>query len=133
MNMSLTDDTRTIAHLFGDAVEQMGKLLQNEAALAQAEISEKLTVATQGLILLVIAAVLAIPVLVVLLIGVALWFSQVGLTPVAAHFLAALAGAIVSIIIALLGKKLLSPKNLKPDTTLHQLRRDVAAVRDIVR
>jgi hypothetical protein len=132
MNMSLSDDTHTIARLFGDAVEQMGKLLQNEAALAQAEISEKLTVATQGLILLVMAAVLAIPVLVVLLIGVAIWFSELGLSPVAAHFLAALAGAIVSIIAAVVGKKLLSPKNLKPVTTLHQLRRDAAAVMDIV-
>jgi hypothetical protein len=131
--MSLTDETRTIAQLCGDAVEQMGKLLQNEAALAQAEISEKLATATHGLILLVIAAVLAIPVLVVLLIAVALWFSQLGFSPVAAHFLAAFAGAIVSIIAAILGKKLLSPKNLTPDTTLHQLRRDVAAAKDIVR
>jgi hypothetical protein len=54
--------------------------------------------------LVVAAGVLAIPVLVVLLIGVALWFSQLGFSPIAAHFLAAFAGAIVSLIVGLIGK-----------------------------
>lgn len=38
--MSLASDVRTAAHLFGNAVEQLGKLVQNEAELAQAEMSD---------------------------------------------------------------------------------------------
>ncbi len=38
--MSISDDVRTIPALFGDAIEQLGKLVQNEVQLARAELTE---------------------------------------------------------------------------------------------
>ena len=76
------------------------------------------------------AAILAVPVLVVLLIAVALWMNQLGVSLVASYFLSALLGAVVSAIIGLIGASRLSAVTLRPDETLHQLRRDVAAVRN---
>ena len=40
--MSLSSDIRSIPELFGDAIAQLGKLVQNEAQLARAEISQKI-------------------------------------------------------------------------------------------
>ena len=46
--MSLSEDFNAIPKLFGDAVEQLGKLVQNEAQLARAELSQKITQAGIG-------------------------------------------------------------------------------------
>ncbi len=54
--------------LFGDAVEQLGKLVQNETQLAKAELTQKITQAGIGAAYIGGAAILFIPVLVVLLI-----------------------------------------------------------------
>lgn len=66
--MSLSNDLRSIPALFGDAVEQLGKLVSNEVQLARAEISEKVAQAGLGVAYVAGAGVLLIPVLVVLLI-----------------------------------------------------------------
>ena len=64
--MALSDDLHTIPRLVGDTFEQLGKLVQNEVQLARAEVSEKLAQAAMGAAYLGAAAVLFIPVLVVL-------------------------------------------------------------------
>ena len=131
--MSLSSDMRSIPELFGDAVEQLGKLVQNEVQLARAELSEKLTQAGMGVAYLGAAAILVIPVLVVLLITLALWFAQMGMSPVTAHLLAAAIGAGLSAIMAFLGMSYLKPENLKPKVTMREVERDVAAAKEIVR
>ena len=59
--MSLSDDFRTIPALFGDAIEQLGKLVHNEVQLARARISEKVTQAGTGIAYVAAAGVLMIP------------------------------------------------------------------------
>jgi hypothetical protein len=39
--MAISEDLHAIPKLFGDAVEQLGKLVQNEAQLAKAELAER--------------------------------------------------------------------------------------------
>src|SRR4029078_1626981 len=119
--MSLSDDLYTIPRLFGDAVEQLGKLVQNEAKLARAEISQKITQAGIGAAYVIGAAILCIPVLVVLLIALALWLIQLGLSPIAAHLASAAGGAAISGILALIGSSYLKPENLKPKVTISQI------------
>jgi hypothetical protein len=131
--MSLSDDIRVIPGLFGDAVEQLGKLVQNEVNLAQAEMSQKITQAGMGAAYLVGAAVLAIPVLVVLLIALALWLTQVGLFPVTAYLVSAACGATGSAILAMVGKTYLNPENLKPKVTLQQVNRDLITAKELAR
>src|SRR3982074_2226602 len=113
MSMSLPNDLNDIPRLFGNAVEQLGKLVQNEAQLARAELAEKVTQAGIGAAYLAGAAALFVPVLVLVLIAFALWLVQMGLSPAAAHFAAAAVGAGVSGVLAMVGMNRLKPENLK--------------------
>ena len=61
--MGLSDDLHSIPRLVGDAVEQLAKLVQNEAQLARTELSEKLAQAGTGAAYLAAAGIFAIPVL----------------------------------------------------------------------
>jgi uncharacterized membrane protein YgcG len=131
--MSLSDDLHTIPKLFGDAVEQLGKLVQNEAQLARAEISQKITQAGIGAAYVIGAAVLCIPVLVVLLIALALWLTHLGLAPVLAHLAAAGCGAAISVVLAMVGMSYLNAENLRPKVTIRQVERDVATAKELAR
>jgi hypothetical protein len=131
--MALSDDLHTIPRLFGDAVEQLGKLVQNEVELAKAELSQKITQAGIGAAYIGGAAVLCIPVLVVALIAIALWLVQLGLSPVAAYFAAAGLGAVLCVILAMVGMSYLKPDNLKPRATIQEVGRDVATAKELAR
>jgi hypothetical protein len=131
--MALSDDLHSIPRLFGDAVEQLGKLVQNEAQLAKAELSQKIMQAGIGAAYVGGAAVLSIPVLVVFLIALALWFTQLGLSPVAAHFAAAGVGAVLCGILAMMGLSYLKAENLKPKATMQEVARDVATAKELAR
>jgi hypothetical protein len=131
--MALSNDLNAIPRLFGDAVEQLGKLVQNEVQLARAELSQKVTQASIGAAYIVGAAILGIPVLVVLLIALALWLNQLGLSPAVAHLAAAACGAVVSAILAMVGMSRLKPENLKPKVTMQQVERDVATAKELTR
>jgi hypothetical protein len=131
--MALSNDLHTIPKLFGDAVEQLGKLVQNEAQLAKAELSQKITQIGIGAAYVGGAAILCIPVLVLLLIALALWLTQLGLGPIAAHFAAAGIGAILCGILAMIGMSYLKPENLKPKVTMREVGRDVATAKELAR
>ena len=131
--MALSNDLNAIPRLFGDAVEQLGKLVQNEVQLARAEISQKVTQASIGAAYVAGAAILSIPVLVVLLIALALGLTQSGLSPVVAHLAAAACGAAISAILAMVGMSYLKPENLKPKVTMQQVERDVETAKEMAR
>jgi hypothetical protein len=131
--MALSNDLNAIPRLFGDAVEQLGKLVQNEVQLARAELAQKVTQASIGAAYVVGAAILCIPVLVVLLLALAIGLTQAGLSPVLAHLAAAGCGAVVSAILAMVGMSYLKPENLKPKVTMRQVERDVATAKDMAR
>ena len=131
--MSAVDEARSAAHLLGTAVEQLGKLVQNEVQLAKAEVAQKLVQAGMGVTFLVGAAILLIPCLVVLLIAMALWLNQAGLSLVTSHLIAAGVGIVVSAVLAFIGKSYLAPKNLTPNVTLQQIECDVAAAKEFVK
>lgn len=131
--MTLSTDLRSIPALVGDAIEQLGKLVQNEVQLARVEISEKVVQAGMGLAYVAAAGILIIPVLVVLLIALALWFTQLGLSAVASHLLAAAVGACVSIVLGVIGLNKLKPEKLTPTVTLQQVERDVATAKELAK
>jgi hypothetical protein len=70
---------------------------------------------------------------VILLIALALWLTQMGLSPVVSHLVAAAIGAAVSVVLGLVGLNRLKPENLTPTVTIQQVERDVAAVKEIAR
>ena len=132
--MALSDDLNTIPGLVGDAFEQVGKLVQNETQLAKAEISEKLAQVGTGAAFLAGAAILAIPVLVIVMIALALWLAAAfQLSPPVAHLASAAIGAVICLVLVMFGSSYLKPENIKPKVTLRQVQRDVAAAKEMVR
>jgi len=129
--MALSDDFRAMPRLLGDAMQQLGHLVENEVELAKAELADKINQAKLGAIYLAGAAVLAIPVLVMLLMVLAMWFADLGLSPIAAHLAAAACGAVIALVLAIAGMSYLKADNLKPKATLSEVRQDIATAREI--
>jgi hypothetical protein len=131
--MSLSQDLNDIPKLFGDAVEQLGKLVQNEAQLARTEMAEKITRAGIGAGYLAGAAALCIPVLVMLLMALSILLIQSGLSPFVAYLASAVIGAILSGILAAIGFNRFTPENLTPSVTIKEISRDVATAKELAR
>jgi hypothetical protein len=131
--MSFSNDVSSIPGLLGTAVEQLGELVHNEVRLARAEISEKVAQAGMGVAYVAAAGVLMIPVLVMLLITMALWLNQMGVSVVGSHLIAAGLGAAVSIVLAFSGLSRLKPERLMPNVTVQQVEQDVAVVRELAK
>ena len=130
--MSLVDRSRSLSRLLGEGVEQLGDLLQTEIQLAQAELSEKMADAGRGVTYLAATAVFLIPVITLLLAAFALWLSDAAQISLAlAMFISAVVGAVIGAVCAFTGIKYLQPKNLKPAVTLEQIKRDIAAAKDV--
>jgi hypothetical protein len=130
--MSLADRSRSLSRLLGDAVEQLGALFQVELQLAQAELSENVANAGRGAAYLAVAAVFAMPVVTMLLIALALWIREAaGISLPLSCLIAALIGAAVGLICGLIALNYLRARNLRPNITLEQIRRDIAAAKEI--
>ena len=83
----IADDMRSISRLFGDALENLSKLIRTEVQLARADLTEKASKAAIGAGLLFGAMLLLIPALVLFLMALAAWLISLGFSPVTAHFL----------------------------------------------
>ncbi|MEN3383164.1 MAG: hypothetical protein V7608_3208 [Hyphomicrobiales bacterium] len=129
----LRNDARSISRLLGDAFEQLSHLVQTEIRLARAELADKAAQAGMGVGLLAGGLLFMIPALVLLLIAFALFLTGLGLSPVTAHLLAGLAGAVIAGILIMLGLARLKPSSLTPDTTIRQVQKDIAAAKEIAR
>jgi hypothetical protein len=122
---------KTVSQLVSDAFSQFSLLIQNEFALAQAEVTEKVKGFASGAALVGAGLLLALPASVVLFMGIALLFNQWGVSPVVSHFASAALGMILGAIIVSAGLKKLRP-SLMPEQTIGQLRKDVAAAKEII-
>lgn len=131
--MTSRSDITSIADLFGNAVNQLGKLVHNEVQLARAEIAQKLSQAGTGAALITGAAILLIPTLVIFMVSAALFLVQLGFAAPVAYLLVASVGGLISIIVALIGLNRLTVEKLKPKVILQQLERDLDAVKEIAR
>jgi hypothetical protein len=131
--MSISKDARGLPALFSDAIEQLGKLVNNEVQLARAEINEKVAQAGTGVAYVAAAGVLMIPALVVLLIAFALCLSDMGMSPVTSHLTAGALCAVVSVVLGIIGLNRLKPEKLAPTVTIQQVGRDVAAAKELAR
>jgi len=130
MSMDNRTDSRSVSDLLSEALQQVGKLIQNELRLARAEMGAKAAQAGMGIGMLVGAALVTIPALVLLLMALAGWFVHLGLGPAVSDLLAGVIGLLISGGLAWLGMNRLKPENLTPNRTLDQLEQDAAAVRE---
>jgi hypothetical protein len=130
--MPLSTDRRSVSELVTDAINQFSKLIRNEVAIARAEISAKASEAAMGAGFLAGAALLLIPALVLLLMALAAWLGELGLSDSLANLIAGAVGLLISSILAYVGMNRLKPENLKPKHTINELQRDAAAVKEHV-
>jgi hypothetical protein len=128
-----SQDTKSIPALFGDVVGQFGSLVGSELRLAQAELSQKVIEASRGLAYVVAAGVLMIPAAVMLLLTLAIWLVQMGMSPVLAHLTAGAIGAALSVVLGISGLNRLKLKNLKLTNTTEQMDQDLAAARELAK
>lgn len=132
--MSVPEDLRDISKLVGNAVEQLGKLVQNEAELARAEVGQKLAAMASGGGLIAASAVLIIPALVMALFALATYLIlSIGIFPPVAYLLAAGVGAAISAILFFAGLRYFDREQITPKVTLEQLSKDAAAVKEMAR
>lgn len=129
--MSGSDES--IPQLFGEAVDQLGKLVHNEVQLASAEISQKVSRAAKGAALMAGAGLLFIPTAVLLMISLALFLTQHGLSPVGAHLISAGVGLVIMVILGFVGKSFLEVENLKLKVTAQQLERDISTAKELAK
>jgi pilus assembly protein TadC len=125
----LRNDARSISRLLGDAFDQLSQLIQTEIRLARAELADK--AARAGLVFG--GLLLMVPALVLFLMALALFLIEVGLSAVTAHLLAGLLGAVASGLLIVAGLGRLKPSGLTPDITIRQVRKDIAAAKEIAR
>jgi hypothetical protein len=129
----LRNDARSISRLFGDAFEQLSHLVQTEIRLARAELADKAAQAGVGVGLLFGGLLFMIPAIVLVLIALALFLTGFGLSPVTAHLLAGLLGAVISGLLMMAGLARLKLSSLTPDTTIRQVQKDIAAAKEMAR
>lgn len=123
----------SIAAMLKDLVFQVSLLFRQEITLARAEVSRATSRATAALVLLGAGACLGIASLVILLeaaasglatIGLPLWLSQIAIGGGA---------VIIAAVLALSGKRGLSPSEMAPTRTARSLREDARLVEEQVR
>jgi hypothetical protein len=129
----LRNDARSISRLLGDAFEQLSFLVQTEIRLARAELADKAARAGTGVGLVFGGLLFMVPALVLVLIALALFLASLGMSPIVAHLLAGVAGAAIAGVLIMVGLARLKPSNLSPDTTIGQVRKDIAAAKEIAR
>jgi Putative Actinobacterial Holin-X, holin superfamily III len=129
----LPNDARSISRLLGDAFEQLSQLVQTEIRLARAELAQKAASAGTGVGLLFGGLLLIVPAVVLFLITFALFLGQQGMSPVGAHLLAGLVGAVLGGVLIGIGLQRLKPSSLTPDVTIRQVKKDIAAAKEIAR
>ena len=129
----LRTDARSISRLLGDAFEQLSQLIQTEIRLARAELTDKAGRAGTGVGLVFGGMLLMVPALVLFLIALAIFFMQLGMSPIAAHLLSGVIAAAAGAALIFVGLSRLKPSELTPDTTIRQVRKDIAASKEMAR
>jgi hypothetical protein len=124
---------RTIPEIVTDLVAQFPVLVRQEARLARAEISEKVSRVGMGLAFLVVGAVLMMPALVVLLEAAVAILEASGFEPVAATLMAGGVTLLIGVILLIVGINRIRVSQLVPERTIRQIQEDASMVKQQVR
>ena len=127
----IKEDVSSISRLFSDTLDTLSKLIRTEVQLARAEVTEKASQAAVGAGMLFGAMVVLIPAVVLFLIALAVWLTSLGLSPVAAHLLSGCVALVASGILVAVGLARLKPSSLAPNATIREVKRDIAAAKEM--
>jgi len=131
--MSNPAENRSFSELLSDTVTHLSALVRNEIQLARAEYSAKISRAAVGLATLVASVAMIGAAMVLILLALAGWLVESGLSQPVAYLIAGLSGAAVSAGLAWSAVSRLKAEGLAPTRTMEQLHRDALAAKEIVR
>lgn len=126
-------ESRPVSELIGDALQQFSRLVRTEAALARAEVYEKVNQAVRGSMMLAFASIFGIASLVILMMALAVFLVEIGVAPALSYLISAVVGFVISGLFVMAGLNALRANSLLPDRTINQLHRDVRVMKEQVR
>lgn len=129
--MSRPADLRETPSLLVAALRNFTQLMQDEVALAKAELRRNASRAGVGLALIGVAAILALTALDVVAAAFVAWLSAEGGLSVGTSAIV-VGGALlaIAVVLALVGKSRLSADALTPDRTARNLRADIDRMKE---
>ena len=131
--MNVPHSSRSVPNIVSDLFSQFTTLMRKETQLARVEMSENIAAAGRGLGMIVGAAVLLIPALVILLqAGVAALTDKFGMASYWSALTVGGATLIVGIILAAVGNSRLKTENIMPRKTVRQLQQDASVAKQQV-
>jgi hypothetical protein len=123
---------RSLMGLFSDLLRETSTLVHNEAELAKAEISDKVSQVGSGLAELAIGGLIVFAGFIVTLIAIANGLAHI-LPPEVADWLAPLivgvAVMVLGFVALMRGRRNVKPDSLAPERTMESLRRDAQMVK----
>jgi hypothetical protein len=130
----MSNISRSVPEIVSDVFSQFTALMRKEGQLARAEVSENIAIVGKGLGMIVGAAVLLIPALVILLqAGVAALTENYGFASYWSSLIVGGVSLIVGLIMASIGNSRLKTENIMPKRTVHQLQQDASVAKQQVR
>jgi hypothetical protein len=123
-------DNRSFSDLLSDALNRLTTLVRTEIQLARTEISLKISKAATGIAMVMGSAAFAISGLVLILLAIAAWLDNAGLSRGVSNLIAGILGALVSAGLAWAGLQRLRADQLAPNRTMEQLQRDAMAAKE---
>lgn len=124
---------RDAPELIAQAFSQLKDLIWAELRLAKSEISRAVSNAGFGIVMLVMAAFLALTAFHALAVLAAIGLVAAGFSVLAAAAIVTATLVSLAILCALIGKARLSPRALKPEKTLKNVRSDIATLKEAAR
>lgn len=128
-----TPQPHDIRSLIGSILTEARALFRTELQLARRELSENASRAGGGLVLFVIAALVAFVGLSALAVAAVLGVAALGVPLPWAALVVAIAFLVIALIFALIGKSRISAASLAPKRTLKQVKSDIDAVKEMAR
>ena len=128
--MVMPPDNRSFSDLLSDALNRLTTLVRTEIQLARTEISLKISNAATGIAMVMGSAAFAISGLVLILLAIAAWLDNAGLSRGFSNLIAGIIGALVSAGLGWAGLQRLRADQLAPNRTMEQLQRDAMAAKE---
>jgi hypothetical protein len=130
--MAQIDQDRSLIQLVADVVNDIATLFQTEMRLIRVEMNEKVSRLASGGTFVGIGAVALIAALILLLQAVVKWLAIAGLPEEWGLLAVAIVVGIGGLVLLMKGINNLKTTTLLPDRTLHQVRADLATVKEHV-
>ncbi|TPM07369.1 MULTISPECIES: phage holin family protein [unclassified Mesorhizobium] len=131
--MNNDQDGRSLASLVSDLTLQVTTLLQTEARLLRAEISENVSKAGRGAVEVIGGAVCLLASLMVLLQALVIALAKAGLGAGWSSLLVGVVVAVLGVILLRTGMASIAPSELAPDRTQEQLKSDARVIKGQMR